>query len=456
MLHRAYEVSTKQRTFSKLFIPLIVFVIIYIIYLYSRQKYWSTTKPPIIYPAYKKKCGELVQYDPIIKVQNHKTYMVGSYVEHREVAKIIRTIAVVQRSVDVNYYCLLCCKGMEQSVPATSEIHSDHFGFDYGTADINCQIPQNCSQPNRVAIISQSTKDNNSLKANATFQPVKNQERKDVFSYEFTVCISVMYDYDNVLEFVQAMEMFKILGVQRVAIYKTSCRPDMKKILEYYVNQNFVELIPWNIKSYVDVSRGWQKAVSPGELHYYGQIAALNDCVYRYMYESRYVALQDLDELILPINLKNWKDLLPELERKYNHIGGFEFENHLFPISVKDSKTEYFPDSWKNVKGVNILEHIIRLKNDPTKFNNFKVIVNPRFVFKATVHGILQHMRGTVRVDPQIARMYHIRNVTKEMVEQQSQILDMHLRDYAYSLIPAVSEVLHEVLGEFISNEISK
>lgn len=452
MLHRAYEVSPKQCTFSKLFIPLILFVIIYMIYFYSRQKYWSTTKPPIIYPVYKKKCGEPVQYDPIVKVQNHETYMVGSYVEHREVAKIIRTIAVVHRSVDVKYYCLLCCNGTERSVPATREIHSDHFGFDYGTADINCQMPQNCSKPNRVAITCQSTKDYKSSKAISTFQPVKNQERKDVFSYEFTVCIPVMYDYDNVLEFVQAMEMFKILGVQRVAIYKTSCHPDMNKILEYYVNQNFLELIPWNIKSYVNVSRGWQKAVSPGQLHYFGQIAALNDCVYRYMYQSRYVALQDLDELILPINVKNWTDLLPELERKYNHIGGFEFENHLFPVSVKDSKAQYFPHSWKKVKGVNILEHIVRLQNDPTKFNNFKVIVNPRFVFKATVHGILQHTKGMVRVDPQIARMYHIRNVTKEMVEQQSQILDVRLRDYAYSLIPAVSEVL----GEFKSNEISK
>lgn len=398
-------------------------------------------------PINLKTCGLHVQTDPVIKAKNLQAYMIGSYIEQRQEVKMVKTIAVVLRNENIEYRCLLCCDGQTISGPASLDIHSDHFGFEYGTADINCHVPDKCSTPTYVAITSQAAAEDESLRNNHTVQPVMNLKKVQNFPYEFTVCISVMYEYDNVLEFVQVMEMFKILGVQKVAIYLTNCTSDLQKVLDYYVREKFVDLIPWKIASYVEVSRGWQKSASSGQLHYFGQIAALNDCVYRYMYQSHYVALQDLDELILPLNFKNWNELLPELEKKYNQIGGFEFENHLFPISIKDLNAKYSPDSWKKVKGENVLQHIIKISNDPRKFNNFKVIVNPRLVFKTTVHGVLQSVGGTIRVDPQIAHMYHLRKIENENLKQQTEILDPRLRDYANTLIPAVSEVLREALG---------
>ncbi|KAI5098431.1 hypothetical protein C0J45_12158, partial [Silurus meridionalis] len=389
-------------------------------------------------------CDMPVQNDTIVKVKHLKAYMVGSYIEHRQRQKLIRTIAIVSRSEENMYHCLLCCGGQNISIPATCDIHSDHFDFEYGTADITCEIPDMCTKPTHVAITSQSPKEDESSQDIHILQPVRDQQKQEVFPYKFTVCISTMFDYRNVLMLVQAMEIFKILGVQKVAIYKTNCNKDIQKVLDYYVGQNFVEIIPWTIGSYINVSRSWKKSESPGDLEYFGQIAALNDCVYRYMYQSHYVALQDLDEIILPINLKNWTELLPELESKYNHIGGFEFENNFFPLSIRNSSSKYSPDSWKKVVGVNILEHIIRISNDPNQPNNFKVIINPRLVYKATVHGLLEPINGTVRVDPQIARMYHFRDIPEEILKERLQIQDAHLRDYMDSLIPAVSTVLQQ------------
>ncbi|KAI5629623.1 hypothetical protein C0J50_2278 [Silurus asotus] len=391
-------------------------------------------------------CGMKVQKNPIIKVSNLKTYMVGSYIEHRQKEKMIRTIAIVLRSEKPEYHCLLCCNGQKIYVTATYDIHSDHFDFEYGTADITCNIPDKCTKPTHVAITSRSPKEDESLQDIHVFQPVRNQQKQEVFPYNFTVCISAMFDYRNVLMLVQAMEMYRMLGVQKVVIYKTNCNKDIQKVLDYYTRQQFVEIIPWTIASYINVSRGWQKSETPGELHYFGQIAALNDCVYRYMYQSHYVALQDLDEFILPLKFKSWTELLPELEKKYSNFGGFEFENNFFPLSINDSNSKYSPDSWKKFAGDNILEHIIRIRNDPKEFNNFKVIVDPRLVYKATVHGFLDIIKSTVRVDSQIARMYHIRHVPKERLASTFQIQDTHLRDYADSLILAVSKVLQEAL----------
>ncbi|XP_053355963.1 uncharacterized protein LOC128527554 [Clarias gariepinus] len=453
-VRRSEYASIKQGAFVKIyFLLLIIPALIYIIYfIFQKQTIIPPPRPKC--PDYKNKttpvqpCGVPVRNDPIIKVNNHKSYMVGSYIEHRHGAKMIRTIAIVLRSEDTQYQCLLCCNGKSESVPATCEIHSDHFGFEYGMADITCRLPVTCTKPTHVTITSRQVKENGSSQDAHTFQHVRNQEIPEKFPYEFAVCISVMFDYNNVLELVQAMEMFKILGVQKVAIYKTSCDSNVQKVLDYYVKQKFVELIPWNLSPYINASRGWLKSVSSGELHYFGQIPALNDCVYRYMYQSRYVSLQDLDELILPMNVKTWTELLPELERKYKNIGAFEFENNYFPLSIKDSNSKYSPDSWNKVPGVNILEHVFRLaKTNINRYENFKTIVDPRFVVQATVHGLLKYTKGIVWVDSKIARMYHMRNISNEILKESSQIRDTHLRDYADSLIPAVSKILQEALG---------
>lgn len=61
-----------------------------------------------------------------------------------------------------------------------------------------------------------------------------------------------------------------------------------------------MEVIPWMVSRFLSVSRSWLPQLSPGDIHYFGQIPALNDCVYRYMYQTRYLALHDVDELIVP------------------------------------------------------------------------------------------------------------------------------------------------------------
>ncbi|KAL6478663.1 hypothetical protein MHYP_G00120960 [Metynnis hypsauchen] len=199
------------------------------------------------------------------------------------------------------------------------------------------------------------------------------------------------------------MEMFKLLGVQKVAIYKTSCYPDTQKVLDYYVREGFVDIIPWTLSSYIDVARGWKKSTLPGDLEFFGQIVALNDCVYCYI----------------------------------------------------NRRPENTPDLWKQVEGENILPHVYRIPNDPNVFNNFKVIVNPRLVFKATAHGLLDSMGGTVRLDPKIAHMYHIKIYPSKYFSPKSIIRGTRLWDYADKLIPAVSEVLGQALnrGVYLDDE---
>lgn len=40
--------------------------------------------------------------------------------------------------------------------------------------------------------------------------------------------------------------------------------------------------------------------MSAGDVHYHGQIPALNDCVHRYMYKTKYLLMHDPDEVVVP------------------------------------------------------------------------------------------------------------------------------------------------------------
>ncbi|XP_030252725.1 uncharacterized protein LOC115569009 isoform X2 [Sparus aurata] len=244
---------------------------------------------------------------------------------------------------------------------------------------------------------------------------------------------------------VQSLETLQLLGVDRVVVYKTSSSPETQQILDYYTHKGLVEVIPWTLSRFLNVSRGWLPEHGPGEIHYFGQIPVLHDCLYRYMYQSRYVALHDIDELILPQKVFSWSELLPLLEEKYGAKQCFMFQNNVFPNTVTDTRPSFMPSNWQNVPGVNILTH---LYHEPVEsgYGDFKIIVNPRAVFTLTVHGLLEP--GTFEacswVDRNIARMYHTRHAKQPKLTQDKLTYDDRLLSYGARFTPNVSTVLRE------------
>uniref|UniRef100_A0A8C9ZSE2 Glycosyltransferase family 92 protein n=1 Tax=Sander lucioperca TaxID=283035 RepID=A0A8C9ZSE2_SANLU len=315
------------------------------------------------------------------QVTGTKTVLVAAYQEHRtekkEVSEESRTPTQQLRISS-----------------GVSNIHSDHFGFAYGTANIMCPLPSGCETPSHIAVTSAAAFSEGTV----GFNPFS----LAVHPKATLVCICIH---------------ICLLGVNRVVVYKTSSSPETQRILDYYTNKGFVEVIPWSLSRFLNVSRGWLPEHGPGDIHYLGQIPALSDCVYRYMYQSRYVALHDMDELILP----HWSELLPLLENKYGADKCYMFENNVFPITVtlRPPNSQPLPPQgcclgWHNVSGVNILAH---LYHEPiiseTHYSNFKIIVNPRAVFIPTVHGLRGSQKGCSWVDRNIGVIIDVKAIVR-------------------------------------------
>lgn len=96
------------------------------------------------------------------------------------------------------------------------------------------------------------------------FLEVENlQPRAEAFPHNFTVCISAMFEFSNVLQvgscspawaapsrvrvapadlcaslqLVQSFEMLSLLGATRVVVYKTSASPETQQVLDYYTQK---------------------------------------------------------------------------------------------------------------------------------------------------------------------------------------------------------------------------
>ncbi|XP_054598291.1 uncharacterized protein [Nothobranchius furzeri] len=352
----------------------------------------------------------------LVRVRGTKTLLISAYLEHQTNKKKVRVISIALRSEKAAFRCHLLCRGKLLISDGAIDFHKDHFGFPYGTADIMCPLPPGCETPTNISLTSAGSKPEELDQLGPGFLEIQNQKSvTDSFRYNFTVCFSAMYNFTNVLQLVQSLEMLQLLGVNRVVLYKTNCSADTQRVLDSYTEKGLVEVIPWSLSKYLNVSRRAFPNKSPGDLHYFGQIAALNDFLYRYRYRSRYVALHDVDELILPQSVDRWLELLPLLEKTLGADKCYQFENHWFPVEFElpPPKSQTLPrqDQWKNISGVNILTHLYR-EPPPTKptFNNFKIIVNPRAVSRVTVHGALNSVKGCVWVDRNVAHMYHVRN----------------------------------------------
>ncbi|XP_073338879.1 uncharacterized protein [Pagrus major] len=406
-----------------------------------------TVKTPTTYRSIPKPrgpsdtCPLQISEESITPLNDTKHLLVSAYMDQRVKGFDIRIIGIFKRDSIQPLYCLFCCAGwLSATTPTTISQHSDNFGFPFVTTDVMCPIPENCNATH----VSLLTKPDRVRVFNQTWLPIRNKKGKEEtkWQFNFTVCVSNLFgDYNNVLQYAQTLEMYRLLGVNRVVIYKTSCGPDLDRLLQSYSQEGFVEIVPWPIDRHLNPSRGWLFSEHGGDVHYFGQLTTLNECIYRSMDRSRYVLLNDIDEIIMPYKHNNLKPLMETLQNEHQNIGVFFIENHIFP-KMHYNKNIYGPRAqWNGVPGFNILDHIYREEVDRKAYHPYKMILQPRSVQQTSVHDVLKRFGQTFKVPPDVCRIIHspINLIVRPL---QPLRVDTRLWDFVDKLSPRVSEVL--------------
>ncbi|KAL2092658.1 hypothetical protein ACEWY4_012456 [Coilia grayii] len=385
--------------------------------------------------------------DIITHIHNSKHLMVSAFKDHRRGA--IRVISIIKRQELQKLYCVLCVHGnassrdnetLRQCVSSEAhvELHSDHFGYPYCASDILCTSPSSIEATH--VSISANPNAVQSLK----YLPIQNKEVRKSFKYNFTVCLSTVFgENNNALQFVQTMEVYKLIGIQRAVIHNISCGPEVDKVLRHYSKEGTLEVVPWPIHKFLKAAPGWLPTLDPGDLHYNGQLTILNECIYRYMYQSRYVLLNDIDEIIMPYKHASLGDLMDTLQKQHSDAGVFKIETHVYPKTVFDNSGRFNLSEWRRVPGINILEHIYREPNRYS-FNPTKMIIDPRRVEQTSVHTMLKHFGPLINVPYDICRVMHIRPPELPILRKDQLYEDKKLWEFEKKLIPNINHALHE------------
>ncbi|ESN93436.1 hypothetical protein HELRODRAFT_180975 [Helobdella robusta] len=173
-------------------------------------------------------------------------------------------------------------------------------------------IENKCKQPNHVVDV---VAIDNQQKQISTLEPHNQQQlwwHKSP-KVNFSICVSPLnqhYDkYERMLEWIELNRMF---GVEYFFFYNFSTGSKVEKVLNYYVNENLATIIQWKLPVKVDERTG------ASDVHYYGQLTALNDCLMRSRLTSHFVVNIDLDEFIVPTKDRTFYQLFTDVFKDKN------------------------------------------------------------------------------------------------------------------------------------------
>lgn len=262
----------------------------------------------------------------------------------------------------------------------------------------------------------------------------------------FTVCLSPLNSiYSDVFGLVEWIELNRILGAEKFIVYNHSSAVNVNRVLQYYSERGITEVVQWRLPMNLEANTTEDKS---NGIHYFGQIAALHDCLYRNKQNSEFIVNIDLDEYIIPHAHDTWSDmvtLLNKLQRKA--VSAYIFRNAFF-------RTEW---ASTNISTVNtsLTEkyHLVTLQKIEREKYIFPPTVRSKYFARtSTVSRMMVHLVSDLsRVDvmavpPAIGLLHHYRNCEDLSNPSNSRVIDKTvIEKYGESLLHNVSDLWSEI-----------
>ncbi|XP_050389033.1 beta-1,4-galactosyltransferase galt-1-like isoform X2 [Patella vulgata] len=216
----------------------------------------------------------------------------------------------------------------------------------------------------------------------------------------FTLCLSVMHSsFGNVMGFVEALEFDKVLGANHFVIHHFSSSQPMKIVLNDYIKRGEVTLLNYKLP------------IGTKDVHYFGQIAAVNDCVYRSRGISRYVVVVDIDEILIPYTFNDWMEMMDNLTSAEPKASSFSFRTTFFDTHMPDDTRGYRQKDLATRYKLRTLLKVWR-ENYIFEYNSrCKVIGKPELIDVMAIHTVAKQKRAhkLIHVNYTTALLHHYR-----------------------------------------------
>ena len=239
------------------------------------------------------------------------------------------------------------------------------------------------------------------------------------------------------------VEVNRIFGADHVVAYDYNSSAIIDPYVNYYKAAGILEVIPWSLPNIGDVN-------SFSLIWNLGQITLINDCIYRNMYTSKYIASLDLDEFIVPYGRSgSWLEMMNNAGCGNKPIA--IVRNTFFGISTKWPEDPIYEHD-KLVHDVLRLVTLTKTKQDKY-VNSFpkrsKFIARSDVVDTAGIHNIKQVWAVKNRdlfvceVELPYGRLHHYRDPRWKDIEP---IKNAFMHKFAEEIINRTSKVHRDVI----------
>lgn len=315
---------------------------------------------------------------------------------------------------------------------------SSSFNFRYTASFFEFKLTSH-TVPTHVSLITKHCElPQNVLKVHLTRRPVP-------YSRRFTVCLTPLnFQYGRAYELVEWIELNRMLGAEKFIVYNHSSAINIVSVLDFYSKRGLVEVVQWRLPMENQTFQ-INKSPNPIEIHYFGQIAALHDCLYRNKAYSELIVNIDIDEFIIPHdnNMTTWTDILKQLD---NTSAAYIFRNTFFR---KEWENENNTDKSlvDKLRLVTLQKLYHEVKVFPPKQRS-KYFARTADVTQVLVHDVryLFRRQKTYIVPVELGTLHHYRDWGNEIDLPNTKVRDDTIpRKFGADLISNVENVWSEL-----------
>ncbi|KAH7985557.1 hypothetical protein HPB51_026799 [Rhipicephalus microplus] len=199
--------------------------------------------------------------------------------------------------------CYVDVKTFTFSTTIAFNIVAEHMAPHYSTAFVSCRYPpREKFIPVRVALGTTGTrKDFGWLRVHNTNKTMRNDQKSLL-----TLCVGPVYGgYNKLSQIVEFFAYYSIMGVEHYRVYLGNASSEVETLL------NVIKL-----RGNLSVSfHLWNVDTNSTRVALHGQMAAIQDCIYRSKESSEYTVHADFDEYLVPSNSSTLADLVIKFEK---------------------------------------------------------------------------------------------------------------------------------------------
>ncbi|XP_022657968.1 uncharacterized protein LOC111248999 [Varroa destructor] len=439
--------------------------------------YWDPKipKPPIT----SKSC---VKYPPLYDLQfnnlywqklntnNGSFFIYGAYLDIRQrVGKVplVRILAMIDRIKPTTKYCLLWYDNATMPVVSLASYtyawYSRWGNYKDGLLQpfiVSCPAPFQKGRglyPSSVSLVErQCTPPTNNVRVIHNAPEIKQ---------DFAVCVKGL-DFlkdDLSVRLVEWIELLNILGAKKIFFYELEVHPNISKVLQHYVGKGIVDNTPLTLPGDMPNLPALRHQFLKQRTNHKRQneLIPYNDCLYRNLYSYDFIALLDIDEVIMPINHEGWADLMreaiqPQALKEHNYTrASYNFRNVYFMDDMlKGEEMKHEVHEVGIPPYMHMLQHVYRAKNFTKPGAYVKCFHDTQRVVSLHNHFPLNCFGSctTYSVPPEIAQMQHYRKdcvgplqKSCESEFKSSTIRDTTIWRYKDELITRVTATLQKL-----------